>query len=76
MPEHAPCAQHYSTIHKVFGHPGFRLAPRHGRMGWFDEVLIEEWDKITIEEINAEIAKLPSIMQRCLAVNGGKKYHA
>ena len=23
----------YSTIHKVFGHPGFRLAPRHGRMG-------------------------------------------
>ena len=40
------------------------------------EVLIEEWDTITIEEINAEIAKLPSIMQRCLAVNGGNKYHA
>ena len=40
------------------------------------EVLIQEWSKITIEEINAEIAKLPGIMQRCLAASGGNKYHA
>lgn len=40
------------------------------------EVLFEEWDKITIEEINLEIAKLPGIMQRCLAAAGGNKYHA
>jgi hypothetical protein len=39
-------------------------------------VLREEWDKITIEEINTEIAKLPTIMQRCINVNGGNKYHA
>jgi transposase len=40
------------------------------------QVLKEEWDKITIEEINNEIAKLPTIMRRCIEVNGGKKYHA
>ena len=40
------------------------------------EVLTEEWDKITVEEINAEITKLPGIIQRCLAVAGGNKYHA
>jgi transposase len=39
-------------------------------------VLKEEWDKITIEEINNEIAKLPTIMRRCIEVNGGNKYHA
>jgi hypothetical protein len=39
-------------------------------------VLREEWDKITIEEINTEIAKLLTIMQRCINVNGGNKYHA
>jgi transposase len=39
-------------------------------------VLQEEWDKITIEEINTEIAKLPTIMQRCINVNGRNKYHA
>lgn len=39
-------------------------------------VLIEEWEKITVEEINAEIAKLPTIISRCLEVNGGNNYHA
>jgi transposase len=39
-------------------------------------VLQEEWDKITIEEINREIAKLPTIIKRCIEVNGGNKYHA
>jgi hypothetical protein len=40
------------------------------------KVLQEEWDKITIDEINTEIAKLPTIMRRCIAVNGGNNYHA
>jgi transposase len=40
------------------------------------KVLQEAWDKITIDEINTEIDKLPTIMQRCIAVNGGNKYHA
>jgi transposase len=39
-------------------------------------ILIEEWDKITIEEINNEIIKLPIIMQRCIDLKGGNKYHA
>ena len=39
-------------------------------------VLQEEWDKITIEEINKEVAKLPSIIAKCINVNGGNNYHA
>ena len=39
-------------------------------------VLIEEWEKITVEEINNEIAKLPDIMQRCIDQGGGNKYQA
>jgi len=37
--------------------------------------LQEEWDRLTLE-INNEIRKLPTIMQRCLNVNGGNKFHA
>ena len=37
--------------------------------------LVEEWEKITVDEINREIDKLPIIM-RCLSVNGGNNYHA
>ena len=37
--------------------------------------LIEEWEKITVEETNAEIAKFPTIISRCLKVNGGNNYH-
>ena len=39
-------------------------------------VLKEEWDLITVEEINVEIAKLPKIMQRCIKQKGGNKSHA
>jgi hypothetical protein len=39
-------------------------------------VLQEEWEKITVEEINCEIDKLPTIVTRCLAVNGGNNFHA
>jgi len=39
-------------------------------------VLREEWEKITVEEINCEIEKLPTIMSRCLAVNGSNTFHA
>ncbi|KAF8248736.1 hypothetical protein K440DRAFT_545932, partial [Wilcoxina mikolae CBS 423.85] len=39
-------------------------------------VLREEWEKITVEEINREIDKLPTIVSRCLAVNGGNNFHA
>ena len=34
-------------------------------------VLKEEWDRITVEEINALFQRLPTVMQRCIAVDGG-----
>jgi hypothetical protein len=37
--------------------------------------LQEEWDRITIEEINKEISRLPTVMARCIAVNGGNNFH-
>ena len=41
------------------------------------KLLLEaEWDRITVAEIKLEILKLPGIMQRCLAANGGNNYHA
>ena len=39
-------------------------------------VLCEEWGKITIEEINEKIEKLPTIVSRCLSVSGGNNFHA
>ncbi|RPA94223.1 hypothetical protein L873DRAFT_1702122, partial [Choiromyces venosus 120613-1] len=39
------------------------------------DVLYEEWDKITIEEINKKILRLPKAMQRCINVPGGGNYH-
>ena len=34
-------------------------------------VLQGEWDRIAIEEINALFQQLPTVMQRCIAVDGG-----
>ncbi|RPA88596.1 hypothetical protein L873DRAFT_1725460, partial [Choiromyces venosus 120613-1] len=39
------------------------------------DVLYEEWDKITIEEINKKILRLPKVMERCINVLGGGNYH-
>jgi len=39
-------------------------------------VLHEEWENITVEEINCEIDKLPTIVTHCLAINGGNNFHA
>ncbi|RPB02541.1 hypothetical protein L873DRAFT_1673054, partial [Choiromyces venosus 120613-1] len=39
-------------------------------------VLQEEWDKITIEDINKEVTKLPSIIAKYIIVEGGNNYHA
>ncbi|KAA8913099.1 hypothetical protein FN846DRAFT_886784 [Sphaerosporella brunnea] len=43
--------------------------------GRMKEVLQEEWDRITIEEINREISRLPKVMARCIADNGGNNFH-
>ncbi|RPA90925.1 hypothetical protein L873DRAFT_1838836 [Choiromyces venosus 120613-1] len=39
------------------------------------EVLVEEWNHVTIDEINREIQRLPTVMERCLNVHGGNDYH-
>jgi len=38
-------------------------------------VLQEEWDRITIGEINTLYNRLPTVMQRCIAVDGGNNFH-
>ena len=40
------------------------------------KVLRKEWDKITVEEINIEIAKLPDIIERCIKQGGGNEFQA
>ena len=37
---------------------------------------LERSDRITIKEINKEIAQLPITISRCLAVEGGNNYHS
>jgi len=37
-------------------------------------ILKEEWEKITIEEINHEIVKLPDIMLQCITINEGNNF--
>jgi transposase len=39
-------------------------------------VLVEEWEKITIEEINTQIALLPKTMENCINQSGGNRFHA
>jgi len=39
-------------------------------------VLHEDWEKITVEDINRGIERLPTIMSRCPAVNGSNNFHA
>jgi len=39
-------------------------------------VLQKEWGKITVDEINNEISKLPLIMGQCMLQDGGNKFDA
>ena len=38
-------------------------------------ILKQEWERITIEEINREVSKLPSILAQCISPKGGNKFH-
>ena len=40
------------------------------------EALLEAWEKLTIEEINHEISRLPNIMEKCIIAEGKNNYHA
>jgi len=39
-------------------------------------VLEVEWSRLTLEEINYKIVKLPDIMVRCIAKKGGNHFQA
>ena len=39
-------------------------------------VRVEDWEKITVEEIDREIDQLPTIILGSLSVDGGNNYHA
>jgi len=38
-------------------------------------VLKQEWENITIEDINREVSKLPNILTQCISQKGGNKFH-
>ena len=40
------------------------------------EVLKEEWQKISIDEINKEIDRLPTVMARCIEAGGSNNYNS
>jgi len=39
------------------------------------QMKVEEWDRITVEEVNALFQRLPTVMQSCIAVDGGNNFH-
>jgi len=58
-----------------------RIQTRRGReritsQSQMKAALCEEWARITIEEIDSELGKLPTIMVRCIAVQGSNNFHA
>jgi transposase len=70
----------FNPIERIWYLMKSRIQTRRGRervttVSRMKEVLQEEWDRITIEEINREIARLPKVMERCIAVNGGNNFH-
>ena len=76
-----PNSPDLNPIERIWAIIKFRILRRRGSeritsVTRMQEVLVEEWEKITIEEINKEIAKLPTIVARCIAVQGGNNFHA
>jgi len=39
------------------------------------EILQQEWDQITVQEVNKELSKLPKVMAKCIEQHGGNKFH-
>jgi len=74
-----PNSPNFNPIEHIWGlmkmdilrHPGSERIRTQIKM---KVVLEEEWSKITIEEINHEIVKLPDIMVRCIAKKGGNNF--
>ena len=76
-----PNSPHFNPIERIWMIMKSRILRQHGAecittAKEMKEVLKEECDKITIEEINREIEKLPAIMARCIQVRDGNNFHA
>jgi len=39
------------------------------------ETLQREWERITVQEVNKEISKLPRVKAKCIEQQGGNKFH-
>ena len=76
----------YSTIHKVFGHPGFRLAPRHSLRrplsSLWDPLRKEESGKTTPQPMSLDIYSalsknkcIPNTYQKHVWAQVGSKTH-
>ncbi|KAA8895405.1 hypothetical protein FN846DRAFT_894190 [Sphaerosporella brunnea] len=76
-----PNSPDFNPIERIGEFMMSRIQTRRGseRISKFNEMdrsLKEQRGKITIKEINKNIAKLPMILRRCIEVNGGNTYRA
>jgi len=58
-----------------------RIQTRRGpeqvtNLGQMKAMLKAEWQRIPVEEINKQIAKLPVIILKCIEKHWGNKFHA
>ena len=75
-----PNSPDFNPIEQIWMLLRSRIQRRRGiervtTIGRMNEVLVEEWDKLTVEEISKEISRLPHVMQRCSECNGGNNFH-
>ena len=76
-----PNSPDFNPIEKVWTLMKRRIQRRRGleritTIGEMKCVLKEEWEKITIDEINAQISLLPKTMMSCIRQAGGNRFHA
>ena len=75
-----PNSPDFNPIERIWALMKQRILRRRGvekitTVSEMREVLKEEWEKISIEEINELITRLPKIMAQCIKVNGSNNYN-
>ena len=76
-----PNSPDFNPIEKIWTLIKRRIQRRRGleritTIGQMKSVLKEEWEKITVVEINAQISLLPKTMELCIKQAGGNRFHA
>ena len=76
-----PNSPDFNPIEKIWTLMKRQIQRRRGleritTVGQMKSVLKEEWEKITIAEINAQISLLPKTMVLCIKQAGNNKFHA